>query len=217
MGVTTDLKKYLHSDEFRDDLVRQYARFEILSEGGLRTAVANLLHAEIPTLGHSSKTYRVTCETRLRLPGAQVVPDILIWKGKHPRIWIELKNTRGFNLWRAKRDWEKLQNYCKECNTVKAGYLVYVARRGGRDFPIKRDRKTMRYWLVPIALNPHLPDFETWEKSTKEERTTNLPNGNLDLRDEDFAMQPSGNLRRRSRLEKERQCFDKIGASLLDR
>lgn len=163
MGVTSELKRYLHSAEFRDELVRRYQRYEILSEGGLRTTVASLLCAKIPTLGHPSEVYRVTCETRLRLPEVQVVPDILIWKGKHPRIWIELKDTGGFNRRRAENDWRKLQDYCKLCLTVKAGYLIYVARRSDRDFPIKRSRRTLRYWPVPIALEPHIPDFERWE------------------------------------------------------
>lgn len=167
MGVTSELKKYLHSVEFRDELVRRYQRFEILSEGGLRTTVANLLCAKIPTLGHPSEVYRVTCETRLRLPDVQVIPDILIWKGKHPRIWIELKDSRRFNLRKAEGDWQKLQDYCKQCLTVKAGYLIYVARRNDRDLPIKRNRQTMRYWLVPIALEPHTSGFEQWELEYK--------------------------------------------------
>jgi len=167
MGVTSELKRYLHIVEFRDELVQQYTHFEILSEGGLRTAVANLLRAKIQTLGHPSEVYRVTCEARLRLPDVQIVPDVLIWKGGHPRIWIELKDSRRFNLKKAKDDWQKLQDYCKQCQTVKAGYLIFVARRNDRDFPIKRNRQTMRYRLVPIALEPHISGFERWELEYK--------------------------------------------------
>ena len=163
MGVTSNLKRYLHSLEFRRALVRRYQRFEILSEGGLRTTVANLLRAKIQKLGHPSDVYRVTCETRLYLPDVQVIPDILVWKGKHPRIWIELKDTRGFNRWRARHDWQKLQDYCDLCPSVKAGYLIYVTRIIARGLPIKRGRETLRHWPIPIALEPHIPDFEQWE------------------------------------------------------
>jgi hypothetical protein len=166
MGVTTNLKKYLHSEEFRDDLVRLYTQFEILSEAGLRTAVANLLCAKIRELGHPSEVYRVSCETRLA--NLNVIPDVLIWKGKHPRIWIELKDTRGFNRKKAEDDWQKLQKYCKQCLTVKAGYLIYVARLNGREFPIKRSRKTLRHWPIPIVLEPHISDFKDWESQYKE-------------------------------------------------
>ena len=44
-----------------------------------------------------------------------------------------------------------------------------------------------------------------------------LPNGHLNLRDEDLVMQPMPNLSGRGGLKKERQGLDEIGARFLDR
>ena len=162
MSVTSQLKEYLRGSEFRDGLVQQYTRFEILSEGGLRTAAANLIREKLQTLGDAAMDYRVTCEVRLK--EIRVVPDILIWKKGHPRIWIELKDTKQFDQKRAERDWQKLQTCRKRFLTVKAGYLIYVARHGDGKIPIKRDRNTRRYWLVEIAVKPRISDFIRWDK-----------------------------------------------------
>jgi hypothetical protein len=167
MSVTQELKKYLHSLKFRDELVRQYRRFEILSEAGLRTAVANLLRAKILALGNPAKGYRVVCEQHL-LAGKRLRPDILIWKNRHPRIWIELKDSDRFVSKKAEDDRQKLQDYCKLCSFVKSGYLIYVARRDDRVFGIKRNNQTRRYWTVGIALEPHIRKFEEFEEWTAE-------------------------------------------------
>lgn len=167
MSVTREIKEYLHSDSFRDELVRQYRRFEILSEAGLRTAVTNLLRRKVRLLGGGpEKGYRVTCETHLK--DVHVVPDVLIWKGSHPRIWIELKDTGRFYRKRAEDDWQKLQDHCKRYTSVKAGYFIYVARSDITDFPIKRSRLTLRYWAIPISLKRHIQDFNQWEETFKE-------------------------------------------------
>jgi hypothetical protein len=126
----------------------------------LRTAVVNLLGAKIRALGNPAKGYRVVCEPHLEV---NRVPDVLLWKDKHPRIWIELKDTKRFDLHKAEADWQKLQNFCKQCSFVKAGYLVYVAREDG-DLGIKRTNQTRRYWLIPIALKRHILDFKRWNE-----------------------------------------------------
>ena len=76
---------------------------------------------KIHALGSSAADYQVTCEVHLKR--VNVVPDVLIWKKKHPRIWIELKDTRKFDPKKAQADWQKLQVYCKLYQTVKTGYL----------------------------------------------------------------------------------------------
>lgn len=164
MGITQEFKRYFHSPEFCGALAKKYERFEILSEGGLRTAVANLLEAKLHELGPAADSYRVTCEVHLK--GANVVPDILVWKGKHPRIWIELKDTRSFSSSKARMDWEKLKKHREQCKFVKSGYLIYVARkrnRGGKADP-KRDKETRRFWPIFICLADHLPEDSKWEK-----------------------------------------------------
>jgi hypothetical protein len=166
VGVTTELKNYLYSSEFCKELVRRYERFEILSEGGLRTAIANLLDAKVQTLADpAAKDYRVSCEVRLKR--VNVVPDILIWKGKHPRIWIELKDTKRFEAEKAKADWQKLRNYCRQYSTVRTGYLIYVARQDG-DLSVRRNRETMKYRPIKIALENHFADSEAWKAWNKE-------------------------------------------------
>lgn len=160
MAITTALKEYMHSSDFCKELVLQYERYEILSEAGLRTAIANLLRVKLQLLGELAEDYRVACETHLK--DVNVVPDILIWKKKHPRIWIELKDTRRFDPKKAEADWLKLQDFCKLYPSVKAGYLIYVARYDGV-FPIRRDRQTIRYWPIKIALEHHISDFTRWE------------------------------------------------------
>jgi hypothetical protein len=159
-GVRRELKEYLHSPKFRDQLVRQYKNFEILCEAALRTAVANLLRTKIRALGGPARGYRVVCEPRL---GVNVVPDLLIWKNKSPRVWIELKDTGRFDKKKAQADWEKLQTYFKKCSSLKSGYLIYVARSDGGDIGIKRNNNTRRYWPITIALEHHIPKFDRWE------------------------------------------------------
>jgi len=160
--VRRELKEYLHSPKFRDQLVRQYKNFEILCEAALRTAVANLLRDKIRAIGNPARGYRVVCEPRL---GVNVVPDILIWRNKSPRVWIELKDTGRFDQKKAKADWQKLQKYFNKCSSFKSGYLIYVARSGNGDIGIKRNNHTRRYWPITISLKQHIPEleFEQWE------------------------------------------------------
>jgi hypothetical protein len=159
------LNKYLRSIYFKRRLARGYAKYEILSEAGLREAVAQAIRSKLRKLG-TAKQYLVTCE--VYLPGPNVRPDILIWKGKRPRIWIELKDTRTFERELAERDWQKLQEVCAEYSSVKAGYLIYVARTGKKEFVIKRTRKTLRFWAIPIILEDWFGcDFEKWHKEYK--------------------------------------------------
>ena len=53
-------------------------------------------------------------------------------------------------------------------------------------------------------------------QTSEPERTRSLPNGHLNLRDENLAVQPQSDLRWGGRLEEEREGFDEIGARLLD-
>jgi hypothetical protein len=131
--TSTAIKDYLLGPQFSRRLVRRYKRFEILAEGALRSAVANLLRSKLSKIGGTAKGYRVTCETRL--PDTNVVPDILIFRNGKPRIWIELKDTASFNPKAAEADWKKLQTFCPKYPTVKTGYFIYVARRASQEFP----------------------------------------------------------------------------------
>ncbi len=160
MTITREINTYLRSEDFRRDLLEQYERFEILAEGALRTAVANLLRQKLTIMGPAADKYRVTCETRLQ--ETNIAPDVLLWKGKHPRIWIELKDTRRFEKSKAEADWAKLMKHCPHYPSIKAGYLVYVARIDGSGFAIKRDRTTLKYWPISIALDQHIKKFEKW-------------------------------------------------------
>ena len=163
MATSSAIKDYLLGEQFKQRLVRRYERFEILAEGGLRTSVANLLRGRLRTIGGSAKKYRVTCETHL--PVTNVVPDILIFKGRNPHIWIELKDTGSFNGKAAEADWKKLQTFRKEYPTIHHGYFIYVARRASQPFPIKRTRKTLRFWAIPIVLEDCMgADFKEWNK-----------------------------------------------------
>jgi len=165
MGTTTAIKDYLRGSKFRRHLVGRYEKFEILAEGGLRTAVAQSLDHMLSKLGENAKSYRVTCETHLA--GTNVIPDILIWRKEKPYIWIELKDTRTFNRVAAVADWNKLQTFCPKYPTIKAGYLIYVARRDS-EFPIKRSRATLRFWPIPIVLQTSMDcDFEEWNNKYK--------------------------------------------------
>jgi hypothetical protein len=67
------LNKYLRSIYFKRRLARGYANYEILSEAGLREAVAQAIRSKLRKLG-TAKQYRVTCE--VYLPGPNVRPDI---------------------------------------------------------------------------------------------------------------------------------------------
>lgn len=49
-------------------------------------------------------------------------------------------------------------------------------------------------------------------QTSEPERTRSLPNGHLNLGDEDFAVQALRNFSWSGGLEKKRECFDKIGA-----
>jgi len=55
-----------------------------------------------------------------------------------------------------------------------------------------------------------------WQTSGPE-RTRSLPNRNLDLSHEHFAMEPAGNLRLVRSLEKQGKGFDEVCSRLLDR
>jgi len=141
-----------------------------LCEADLRTAVASLLRTKLRGIGGKAEKYkyRVTCEKRV----AGVIADILIWRGKNPRFWIELKDTGRFRKALAEADWKKLQAFCPKCPTVKAGYFIYVARKRARrkigGFPIKRSRATLRFWAIPIVLEDCVRlDFEPWNREYK--------------------------------------------------
>jgi hypothetical protein len=161
--TSTTIKNYLLGEQFKQRLVRRYKRFEILAEGGLRTAVANLLCSKLRKIGGSAKRYRVTCETHL--PVAKVVPDILIFGSGKPHIWIELKDTGSFNRKAAEADWKKLQAFRAKYPTIHHGYFIYVARPASQQFPIKRTRATLRFWAIPIVLEKCMgSDFKEWNK-----------------------------------------------------
>ncbi len=172
MPITMRLREYLNGDEFKQEVVDRYRRFEVLSEAGLRTTVVNLLQAKLAQLDAQISGYCVSCE--VRLPNTNVVPDILIWKKNDPRIWIELKDTKTFDSGKAKADWEKLKASCPKYPTIKAGYLIYVARTRG-DFDVKRDRATMRYWPVTIVLEDFIQPFGAWNKKYGERAHYKIP------------------------------------------
>lgn len=166
MPTSTAIKDFLLGPQFSRRLVRRYRRFEILSEGALRTAVVNLLRSTLRKIGGTAKGYRVTCETHL--PDTNVVPDILIFRNGKPRIWIELKDTASFNRKAAEADWKKLKALCPKYPTVMAGYFIYVARRASQEFPIKRTLATLRFWAIPILLEYCMgSDFQEWNEKYK--------------------------------------------------
>jgi hypothetical protein len=137
-----------------------------LSEGALRTVIVRLLRGKLRRIGSIAATrYRVTCEDFL--PDDRVKPDILIWRGKNPRFWIELKDRRVFSAPVAKADWEKMRKYCKKYKSINAAFLIYVARMGSATLPIARSRKTLRLWPVSIKLKDYLEDFDRWERGFK--------------------------------------------------
>jgi hypothetical protein len=161
MPITMQLRAYLNSEEFKQQVVERNRRFEVLSEAGLRTTIANPLQARLTELDAQKSGYCVSCE--VHLPSTNIVPDILIWRKNDPRIWIELKDTKTFDSRKARADWEKLKTSCPKYPSVKAGYLIYVARTRG-DFDVKRDRATMRYWPITIVLEEHIQPFEAWNR-----------------------------------------------------
>ncbi len=167
MTTSRALNLFLRSKTFKRQIVREYERFEVLAEGGLRTAVARLIRSKLRKLGGSAERYSVTCEARL----GKVRPDILIWRGKHPRFWIELKDTGTFNKASAEADWQKLRKYLPlYSTTIKGGFLIYVARRSGKrsQFQIKRDRGTRQLWPIPIVLKDEMGDrFKAWNDTYK--------------------------------------------------
>lgn len=162
MGVTTALNVFLRSEGFRRKLIKRYERFEILSEAGLRSAVDDALRAKIRAIGTPAVGYRVSCEPRL--PISRVVPDILVWKREDPRIWIELKDTKYFDQNKAEMDWQKLRVHKDQYPTVRAWYLIYVARYSEPQFQIKRSRETLRFWPIAIALDKYISGFADWDK-----------------------------------------------------
>lgn len=158
MTTSRALKDYLLGARFQQRLVRRYKRFEILAEAGLRTVIANLPRS---LLWHD-KRYCVVCEPHLA--DTNVVPDILIFKNRKPRIWIELKDTGSFNRKKAAADWEKLKTFCSKYPSVKHGYFIYVARRASQEFPVKRTRDTLHFWPIPIILEECMGcDFQEWD------------------------------------------------------
>jgi hypothetical protein len=93
-----------------------------------------------------------------------VKPDILIWKGRHPRFWIELKDTGVAKRIAAQADWDKLAEHCKNYETIKGGFLIYVFRTGEQDSVMKRTKDTRTLWSVSIRLEDFLNDnFDTWD------------------------------------------------------
>ncbi len=111
MTISRTLHAYLRGSDFKRKLIRRYERFEILCEADLRTAVASLLRTKLRGIGGKAEKYkyRVTCEKRV----AGVIADILIWRGKNPRFWIELKDTGRFRKALAEADWKKLQAFAQ--------------------------------------------------------------------------------------------------------
>ncbi len=160
MTVTRAIQVYLHSNDFRDAVADSYRRYEILSEEGLRTAVANFLDAKVKALGAQAEGYRVTCEVHLKK--TKVIPDILLWKGGRPRIWIELKFTRIFDPKKARDDWQKLQTQQREYKSVKAGFLIYVSRSPGGATGIKGSNATRRFRAIEISLSDQINGFKKW-------------------------------------------------------
>lgn len=94
MPVTMQLRAYLNSDEFKQEVVERYRRFEVLSEAGLRTTIANLLQARLTQLDAQKSGYCVSCE--VHLPNTNIVPDILIWRKNDPRNLDRAKRHKNF-------------------------------------------------------------------------------------------------------------------------
>jgi hypothetical protein len=160
--VSRQLKEYLTGKVFQRQVVRAYERYEVLSEGALRTLVVRLLRAKLKRIGVAAREYRVTCEDFLLADRAK--PDILLWKGRHPRFWIELKDTRVARRSAAQADWDKLAEHCPKYKTIKGGFLVYVFREGAQDSLMKRTKDTRRLWSVSIRLKDFIKDdFEAWD------------------------------------------------------
>jgi len=82
MTISGALHRYLCSGDFKRQLVADYRRLELLSEGGLRTAAHRLLRRKLHALG-GGKEYVVTAEARL----GHCIPDITIWKNGQPRFF----------------------------------------------------------------------------------------------------------------------------------
>lgn len=162
--VSNKLKTYLKGDLFKRQVVRAYEEYWVLCEADLRTLVVMLLKSRLRKIGGTADQYRVTVENVLD----RVKPDILIWKGKHPRFWIELKDTRTFVARSAMADWDKLKEHCKNFKTINAGFLIYVARTGSADLNIKRSRETLRLWPISIKLKDCLKsDYVVWNAEYK--------------------------------------------------
>ena len=81
--------------------------------------------------------------------------------------------------------------------------------------------------VVPSVLSCIMRWLPCWRTATKPccsrilqtsepERTLSLPNGHLNLRDEDLTVKPLANLLVRGCLEEEREGFDEISARFLD-
>jgi hypothetical protein len=169
MTVWREIKEYLNGEDFKKQVVRSYKQHEVLAEGGLRALVVFLIQRKLRQIdGAAELNYRVAGEGSL--PDHRVRPDILIWGKRDPRIWIELKDTRVFVRSSAESDWKKLQDYCPQFPSIRAGFLIYVARTRKREFPVtvKRTRKTMKLWPVPIVLEDYFKDgFELWDAEYK--------------------------------------------------
>jgi hypothetical protein len=60
--VSRQLKDYLTGKVFQRQVVRAHARYEVLSEGALRTLVVRLLGATLKRIRGVATQYRVTCE-----------------------------------------------------------------------------------------------------------------------------------------------------------
>ena len=161
MTTSSALHRYLIGDEFKQSLVRDYRRFEILAERGLQSSVQRLVRRKLRGFGGTATGYRVSCETRL----GSKIPDLIVWKNGKPRFFIECKDTSGFKLGSARKDWEKLKTLCPEYASVKGGYLIYVARKRDKDFESHVFvGKHRRVTLVKIILAEHFgKDFAEWE------------------------------------------------------
>ena len=83
---------------------------------------------------------------------------------------------------------------------------------GSRSFRLQLQMRWLPRWRT--ATNPCCSRIL---QTSAPERTRSLPNGHLNLSYENLVVQPPSNLGWRGCLEKERQGFDQIGASLLHR
>jgi hypothetical protein len=161
MSVLSELHAYIRGAEFKQQLVRDYKRLEIMAEGGLRNAVCRLLRRRLRSVGGPAQQYQVIAEARLYL--CNVIPDVSVWKSGKPRFVIECKDTSRFDAQTADKDWEKLKNISSKYPSVKRGYLIYVARKRDEEFRLTECVGKCRMTLIKIILSDRISNFHEWE------------------------------------------------------